>query len=113
MNPRQVRDFARSQGMLAKTDRLDAAMIAHFAEASDLGPQPPKSPQSLELDALVSRRRQLIGMRTGEQNLHGADPVVKTIKKMMDALDEAIREIDRQLKNLLHKSTSWSEQVCS
>ena len=47
VNPRQVRDFARSQGMLAKTDRLDAAMIAHFAEASDLGPQPPKSPQSL------------------------------------------------------------------
>ena len=113
VNPRQVRDFARSQGMLAKTDRLDAAMIAHFAEASDLGPQPPKSPQSLELDALVSRRRQLIGMRTGEQNrLHGADPVVKkSIKKMVDALDEAIREIDRQLKDLLHKSTSWSEQV--
>ena len=67
LNPRHVRDFARSQGKLAKTDRLDAGMIAHFSEVSDLGLQPPKSPEALELDALVSRRRQLVGMKTSER----------------------------------------------
>ena len=78
LNPRHVRDFARSQGKLAKTDRLDAGMIAHFGEVSDVGAQPPKSPESLELDALVSRRRQLAGMKTSEQNrLENANPVVR------------------------------------
>ena len=112
VNPRQVRDFARSQGMLAKTDRLDAGMIAHFAEASNLDPQTPKGRESLEIEALVSRRRQLIGMRTGEQNrLHGADPVVKeSIEKVIDALDEALGEVDRQLKELQHKYAPWREQ---
>ena len=112
VNPRQVRDFARSQGMLAKTDRLDAHMIAHFAEASNLDPQAPKGRESLEMEALVSRRRQLIRMRTGEQNrLHGADPVVKeSIEKIIDALDEAVGEVDRQLKELQHHYAPWREQ---
>ncbi len=113
LNPRHVRDFARSQGMLAKTDRLDAGMIAHFSEVSDLRPQPPKSPESLELDALVSRRRQLVGMKTREKNrLENANPVVrKSIEGIIDLLNEALDQIDRDLKERLHKSELWREQV--
>ena len=112
-NPRQVRDFARSQGKLAKTDRLDAAMIAHFGEVSDAGAQPPKSRDALELDALVSRRRQLVGMKTGEQNrLENAAPVVReSIKEMIELLDQALDRIDRELKERMHKSELWREQV--
>ena len=113
LNPRHVRDFARSQGKLAKTDRLDAGMIAHFSEVSDLGPLPPKTPESLELDALVSRRRQLVGMKTSEKNrLENANPVVrKSIEGIIDLLDEALDQIDRDLKERLHKSQLWREQV--
>ena len=112
-NPRQVRDFARSQGQLAKTDRLDAGMIAQFGEVSDAGAQAPKSRESLELDALVSRRRQLVGMKTGERNrLENADPVVrKSIEGIIDLLDEAVSEIDRELKGRLQKCEQWRKQV--
>ena len=86
LNPRHVRDFARSQGMLTKTDRLDA---------------------------LVSRRRQLVGMKTSEKNrLENANPVVrKSIEGIIDLLDEALDQIDRDLKERLHKSQLWREQV--
>ena len=67
LNPRHVRDFARSQGKLAKTDRLDAGMIAHFSEVSDVEAKPPKNREAQELDALVSRPSAL-GMKTGEHN---------------------------------------------
>ena len=99
--------------MLAKTDRLDAGMIAHFSEVSDLGPLPPKSPEALELDALVSRRRQLVGMKTSEKNrLENANPVVrKSIEGIIDLLDEVLDQIDRDLKERLHKSELWREQV--
>lgn len=112
-NPRQVRDFARSQGKLAKTDRLDAGMIAQFGEVSDAGPQTPRSRESLELDALVSRRRQLVGMKTSERNrLENADPVVKeSIKGVIELLDEAVGKIDQELKDRLHKCEQWREQV--
>ena len=99
--------------MLAKTDRLDAGMIAHFSEVSDLGPLPPKTPEALELDALVSRRRQLVGMKTSEKNrLENANPVVrKSIEGIIDLLDEVLDQIDRDLKERLHKSQLWREQV--
>ena len=88
LNPRHVRDFARSQGKLAKTDRLDAGMIAHFGEVSDVEAKPPKNREAQELDALVSRRRQLVGMKTGEHNrLENANPVVrKSIEGMIGLL---------------------------
>ena len=60
VNPRQVRDFARSQGKLAKTDRIDAAVIAHFGEVSGVVAQPLVPAAARELEALVTRRRQVI-----------------------------------------------------
>ena len=111
LNPRHVRDFARSQGKLAKTDRLDAGMIAHFSEVSDVEAKPPKNREAQELDALVSRRRQLVGMKTGEHNrLENANPVVrKSIEGMIGLLDEALDQIDRELNERMHKSELWRE----
>ena len=113
LNPRHVRDFARSQGKLAKTDRLDAGMIAHFGEVSDVEAKPPKNREAQELDALVSRRRQLVGIKTGEQNrLENANPVVrKSIEGMIGLLDEALDQIDRELNERMHESQLWREQV--
>ena len=71
VNPRQVRDFARATGQLAKTDALDARAVAHFAEAVRPTPRPLPDAQTEELRALVARRRQLIAMRTAEYNRLG------------------------------------------
>ena len=68
VNPRQVRDFARATGQLAKTDALDARALAHFADAIRPKPRPLPDAQTQELRALLGRRQQLIGMRTAEQN---------------------------------------------
>ena len=78
VNPRQVREFARSQGKLAKTDRIDAAVIAHFGEVSDVVAQPLVPAAARELEALVTRRRQVIQMRTAElQHRQRTLPIVQ------------------------------------
>src|SRR3989454_4431672 len=71
VNPRQVRDFAKATGQLAKTDALDARAVAHFAEAVRPTPRPLPDAQTEELRALVARRRQRIAMRTAEYNRLG------------------------------------------
>src|SRR5881296_2088171 len=68
VNPRQARDFAKATGQLAKTDVLDARALAHVADAVRPAPRPLPDAQTEELRALLARRRQLIGMRTAEQN---------------------------------------------
>ena len=68
VNPRQVRDFARATGQMAKTDALDARVLAHFADVIRPTPRPLPDAQTQELRALLGRRQQLIGMRTAEQN---------------------------------------------
>ena len=68
VNPRQVRDFARATGLLAKTDRLDAQCLAQFADAVRPTPRPLPDAQAQELSALLQRRRQLVEMHTAEKN---------------------------------------------
>src|SRR5262245_39209058 len=68
VNPRQVRDFARATGRLAKTDALDAAILAQFAEAVRPEPRPLPDAAQQALLALVTRRRQLVEMLTAERN---------------------------------------------
>ena len=68
VNPRQVRDFARAAGKLAKTDALDAQVLAHFAEAMRPASRALPDADSQELGALVARRRQLVEMITAEKN---------------------------------------------
>lgn len=110
INPRQVRDFAKATGQLAKTDRLDARVLAHFAAAIKPPQRPIKSKDELELDALVGRRGQLIEMLTAEKNRRGSaatDTVRDEIKEHIDWLNERIAELDAQLKSLLKSSSLW------
>jgi transposase len=72
VNPRQVRDFAKATGQLAKTDRLDARVLAHFADAVRPKPRPLPDAQTQEWAALLSRRQQLIQMLTAEKNRLGS-----------------------------------------
>lgn len=110
INPRQVRDFAKAVGQLAKTDRLDARILAHFAAAVKPPLRPLKSQNEAELDALSGRRRQLIEMLTAEKNRHGSaatDTVRDEIKEHIDWLEERIDELDQQLQGLLKCSPVW------
>src|SRR5258706_16446060 len=75
VNPRQVRDFARATGRLAKTDRLDAQVLAHFGQAMRPTPRPLPDAAAQALAALVERRRQVVAMRTAEENRLGATRV--------------------------------------
>ncbi len=111
VNPRNVRDFARSQGILAKTDRLDAAVIAHFGEVSKVVAKPPVPQEVRELEALVARRRQLVQMRTAEMNRrHRAMEVVRRrIERVIDLLDQELKDIDTDLTARLRKSPMWKE----
>ena len=95
VNPRQVREFARASGRLAKTDRLDAEMIARFAEAL----RPPVrllgDTASTALKALVARRRELVAMRVAEKNRLGAtstERVRQSISAVIEALDRSLKE---------------------
>lgn len=110
VNPRQVRDFAKALGQLAKTDRLDARVLAHFAAAIKPPPRPIKSRDELDLDALTRRRGQLIEMLTDEKNRRSSaatDRLRDEIKEHIDWLTERIAELDEQLKGLLKGSARW------
>lgn len=110
INPRQVRNFARAVGQLAKTDRLDARVLAHFAAAVKPPIRELKSQNEQELDALSGRRRQLVEMLTAEKNRHGSaatDTVREKIKEHLDWLEEQIAELDEQLQDLLKCSPVW------
>jgi transposase len=110
VNPRQVRDFAKALGQLAKTDRLDARVLAHFAAAIKPPLRPIKSKDEQELDALTGRRGQLVEMLIDEKNRRGSatsDTVRAKIKEHIDWLEDCIAEIDQQLKALLKTSACW------
>lgn len=113
VNPRQVRDFAKALGQLAKTDRLDARVLAHFAAAIKPPLRPIKSKDERELDALMARRGQLVEMLADEKNRRGSavsDTVRDKIKEHIDWLEDGIAEIDQQLKALLKTSACWQAE---
>ena len=112
VNARQVRDFAKSTGRLAKTDRIDAQVIAHFAQAVHPPLRPLKDEQTQRLDALNTRRRQIIKMITAEQNrLHQAPEwTAKTIKSHISWLNRELKKIDKDISNLIKGSSIWREK---
>ena len=112
VNPRQVRDFARSLGKLAKTDRLDAAAIAHFGEASGAVAQPLATTEARELEALVARRRQVIQMKVAEQQRRQrALPVVQQcIDRVLAVLEQELHDLDADLNDRLRQSPLWRER---
>lgn len=114
VNPRQVRDFARALGRLAKTDRLDAAVLAHFAEAVQPTPRPLPDAATQELQALVERRRQLVRLRTAEtQRLQQSQ--VKTVQQQIQAhldwLQQALETLEHDLHDRLKASPLWQAQA--
>src|SRR5712691_9261588 len=111
VNPRQVRDFARATGQLAKTDALDARALAHFADVIRPTPRPLPDAQTQELRALLGRRQQLIVMRTAEQNrLAGTSArLTKDITAHITWLNADIATLDDDLETLLRASPLWRE----
>ena len=111
VNPRQVRDFARATGQLAKTDALDARALAHFADVIRPTRRPLPDAQTQELRALLGRRQQLIGMRTAEQNrLAGTNArLTKDIAAHITWLNAAIATLDNDLETILRASPLWQE----
>jgi transposase len=112
VNPRQVRDFARAVGQLAKTDVLDAQILAHFAQVIHPTPRPLPDTQAQQLSALLARRRQLIQMQTAErQRLETALPRVQTqIARHLAWLDTELTDLDQTLRDEVQASPVWREQ---
>jgi len=109
VNARQLRDFAKSRGILAKTDRIDAQVIALFAELHR--PEPRKQPDesTRDLEALVLRRRQLVDMRSAEkareQICH--KKIKPRIKTMIEFITKQIDDVDEELRKFVNDSTEW------
>lgn len=112
VNPRQVRDFAKASARLAKTDGIDAGVLVAFAQAIKPEIRPLKDEQTLALEAVLTRRRQLVGMLTMErQRLAMAAPIVrKELKAHIAWLVKRIKEVDRELTTLLRASPLWRER---
>jgi transposase len=109
VNPRQVRDFARSTGQLAKTDVLDAVVIARFGEAVKPEPRGMPDAETQELQALVGRRRQLVEMITAESNrlATALKPVQRDIEEHISWLRRRLKDVDDDLYTKLKKSPLW------
>jgi transposase len=111
-NPRQTRDFAKATGQLAKTDALDARALAHFAEAVRPTPRPLPDAQTEALRALLTRRRQLVAMRTAELNrLASAPPQVHAdLQAHITWLAQRLASLDDTLDTTLRASPAWRER---
>jgi len=112
VNPRQVRDFAKSLGKLAKTDALDAAVLAHYADAVRPAVRPIKSEDLQELSALVARRRQLVDMIGMEKNRlsRAAKLVREDIKENIDWLEKRLKDVDRMLEKRIKDNPLYREK---
>ncbi len=102
VNPRQVREFARSQGRLAKTDAIDARILARFAEVSKPTPAKLSSEAEEQLRALELRRRQLVGMVVAERNRLSASPrTAGRIEEHLRWLEEEIKQVEKEMQDLV------------
>ena len=112
VNPRQVRDFARSQGQHAKTDRLDASLLARFAAQVQPVPRALPTSETQELAALVDRRRQLLDMLVAEKNrLAIARPSVRpSVAAHIAYLTQAVADTDTELDAWIAQSPVWRAQ---
>lgn len=113
VNPRQIRDFARAAGRLAKTDAIDAEVIAHFADAMRPPQRPLPSEERQNLDELITRRRQLVKMIDAERSRRGrvaSKDVANRIDKHIKALKADLAEIDKEIDGIIDKSPIWKKQ---
>ena len=113
MNPRQIRDFARANGRLAKTDALDAAVIALFAERMRPEVRPLADEQTRTLSELVARRRQLIEMMTAERNRRprlSRKNLVKALDRHLAMLQKDLSELDQEIDTTVRGTPVWRER---
>ena len=116
VNPRQVRDFAKATGQLAKTDRIDADILARFADVVRPAVRPIADDDAQELGALLTRRRQLLEMlqaernRTGQVFGNGKRLVKKSLKAHIAYLERELRMTDTDLGEMIKASPLWRER---
>ncbi len=114
VNPRQVRDFARGLGQLAKTDRLDAAVLAEFARLVAPAPSEKTSEKQRELEALVVRRRQLVTLLVAEENrAHPAKDkfILQTLRHTSKTISREIRAVENRIAKLLESDDQWKAKL--
>jgi len=112
VNPRQTREFAKATGRLAKTDAIDAQVLAQFAEAVRPALRPLPDAATQQLSSVVTRRRQVIEMLTAEKNrLRTAAPAVRDhIKEHILWLESSLADLDSELEQAIHSSEVWRAQ---
>ena len=113
VNPRQVRDFARATGKLAKTDALDAAVLAHFAEAVRPPVRPLRDAETQVLNSLASRRHQVMTMLVSEKNRLSSAATLAVrprIEAHMAWLERELDDLDKSLRQTLRQSPVWREK---
>ena len=113
VNPRQARDFARATGRLAKTDRIDAHVLAHFAEAVRPTPRAAPEEEAYVFGAILARRRQIVEMLTAENNRLGTAP--RAVRKRIEAhvrwLEKELKRTDDDLDEAIQESPTWRENA--
>jgi len=112
MNPRQVRDFAKAMGTLAKTDALDAQVLARFGAALQPAVRPMKDDITQELTALVTRRRQWLAMLTAEKTRlqQAAKWIRKDIKAHTESLEKRLKTIEGHIAESIQKTPGWKDK---
>lgn len=113
VNPRQVRDFARAMGILAKTDAIDARVLALFGEKVRPESRPLPDARLRALRELVTRRQQLMDMRTMESNrlqMLQSERACASIQLLIDTIETEIRNLDREIKKHITQSPVWQEK---
>lgn len=114
VNPRQVRDFAKGVGQLAKTDRIDACILAEFARLVNVEVTEKTSEKQRELAALVTRRQQLTALRVAEQNRveHARHQgIQKSLQHMLKTIDKQLHNLEDQIVKLLQSDDEWKHKL--
>jgi len=112
INPKRIRDFARSIGQLAKTDKIDAQVLAHFAKAVKPELRPLKTQEEAHLKALMTRRRQINVMITAEKNrFYTTHPELKqNVFEHIEWLKKELNELDSAIRQFIDELPAWKEK---
>jgi len=112
VNPRQVRDFAKALGILAKTDAIDALVLAKYAQSVKPEPRPAKDKQTRELEALLKRHCQLVEMLTQEKNRlrTTAKPVRGNLEAHITVLKKYLKEVDKDTRSFIKRMPIWRDK---
>jgi len=114
VNPRQVRAFARAVGVLAKTDTLDARMLALFGQKIEPPARPLGDENARQIKALVARRRQLVALRTAERNRLTRAAIAEvraSIQEVLGTIEQQLRDTDRRIHQAIVASPLWLEKA--